>query len=213
MEMSTTISPDPRLSAGPVQRLLLDPIDDRTVSYQQDHKNPSQNHEAGYALGGYFIKNKLFFFSAASPRFAHAEKTYLADSGRTPVKIEQDQTFWQAFNKISFEASTRVRGSVFWLWSPTKSTGTFPAYNYFGNAVTTSAGALSANPNIGFFTPQSNYGGQLDFTITPTSILTVRGGRFWDNYKDTGIPDVCKRNLSDPDAQCAYGYFQPGSDQ
>ena len=186
------------LSAGPVQRLLLDPIDDRTVTYQQDHKNPSQNHEAGYALGGYFLKNKLFFFSAASPRFSNVENTYLADSGRTPVKIERDQTFWQAFNKISFEGGPRVRGSVFWLWSPTKSTGTLPAYNYFGNAVSSSVAALAPYPNIGFFNPQSNYGGQLDFTITATSLLTVRGGRFWDNYKDTGIPDIANVTYQTP---------------
>src|SRR5262249_49354824 len=51
------------ISAGPVQRLLLNPLDDKTVSYAQDHKNPSNNHEVGYSLGGYFVKNKLFFFS------------------------------------------------------------------------------------------------------------------------------------------------------
>jgi hypothetical protein len=186
------------LSAGPVQRLLLDPIDDKTVTYQQDNKFPSRNHEAGYSLGGYFLKNKLFFFSAGSPRFTHDERTYLADSGKTPVTIQRDQTYWQAFNKISFDASTRVRGSVFWLWSPTKSNGSLPAYNYFGNAVTTSATGLAPSAGIGYFAPQSNYGGQLDFTLTPTSLLTVRGGRFWDNYKDTGIPVIANVTYQTP---------------
>ena len=176
------------ISAGPVQRLLLNPADNKTVSYVQDHKYPSNSNEVGYALGGRFIKDKLFFFSAASPRFVHSENTYLADSGVNPATIKQDQTYWQVFNKISFEPAARVRGSVFWLWSPTKSTGSLPAYDFFGNGITSSTAALAPRANIGYFAPQSNYGGNLDFTLTPTTLLSLRGGRFWDNYKDTGIP-------------------------
>jgi hypothetical protein len=176
------------ISAGPVQRLLLNPADDTTVSYVQDHKNPNNNHEVGYSLGGRFIKNKLFFFSAASPRFVRRENSYLADSGKTPFTVKQEQTFWQMFNKVSFEPLSRVRGSVFWLWSPTKSTGRLPAYDFFGNGLTSGIAGVAPNPGIGFFSPQTNYGGNLDFTLTPTTLFSVRGGRFWDNYKDTGIP-------------------------
>jgi hypothetical protein len=41
-----------KISAGPVQRLLLSPVDDKTVSNQQDFKNPLNNYEVGYSLGG-----------------------------------------------------------------------------------------------------------------------------------------------------------------
>jgi len=178
------------ISAGPVRRLLLDPVDDQTVSFVQDKKFPSNAHEAGYSLGGAFIKNKLFFFSGASPRFVRRENTYLADGGKTPLTIRQEQTFWQLFNKLSFQPASRLRGSVFWLWSPTKSTGRLPAYDYYGSGLTSGLASIQPNAKIGFFAPQANYGGNLDIVLTPTSLFSVRGGRFWDNYKDTGIPAI-----------------------
>src|SRR5256885_11570781 len=39
----------------------------------------------------------------------------------------------------------------------------FRSYDYFGNTVTANTAALAPLPNIGFFAPQSNYGGNLDF--------------------------------------------------
>jgi hypothetical protein len=41
----------------------------------------------------------------------------------------------------------------------------------------------------GWTQPQSNYSGQIDYTINSTSLLSVRGGRFWDNYRSWGIPN------------------------
>jgi hypothetical protein len=36
--------------------------------------------------------------------------------------------------------------------------------------------------------PQSSYTAQVDYTATSTTLLTVRAGRFWDNFKTTGLP-------------------------
>jgi hypothetical protein len=85
-----------------------------------------------------------------------------------------------------------------------------PAYDYFGNSVSASTQALAPRPDIGFFNPQSNYGGQLDFTLSSTSLLTVRGGRFWDNYKDTGIPGFANVTYQTPVPTVATATF--GSD-
>jgi hypothetical protein len=57
------------ISASPVKRLVLDPADDMTVSYFQDYTPKDNNNDVGGSLGGYLIKNKLYFYTAASPRW------------------------------------------------------------------------------------------------------------------------------------------------
>ncbi len=176
------------ISAGPAQRLLLDPQTETKASYVQDGKFKDNNHEVGGSLGGYFVRDRLWFFSAFSPRFRSRSNDYRFSSGAESGSIAQEQTYHTLFNKISYDPVNRVRMNLTWLWSPTKSTGNLPRYTDVANTVTSPLSANAVNPAIGFFAPQSSYTGQVDVTVTSTTLLTLRGGRFWDNYKDTGIP-------------------------
>ena len=173
------------IGAGPVKRLLMDPADERTVSYVQDHKNPNNRHEPGFSLGGPILKDKLFFFSAFSPRFVRRENTYIFDDGTDVLK--QEQTYHQMFNKVNWDPTQRIRTTFTWLWSPTKSYGRLPAYSYYGNQLTGPMGSAAPNKVQGYFQPQSSYTGQIDITPTTTSLVTIRAGRFWDDYKSTGV--------------------------
>jgi hypothetical protein len=177
------------ISAGPNRRLLLDPSTERAAYHVQDTKFDDNSHEIGYSFGGPLVKDKLFFFSAASPRFRNASKPVI-QSGGVREMFDTDQTYWQSFNKVSFAPWTRLRGSVQFLWTPTKSVGAFPTLNSFGNTTTTSPESNKIQRQRGFFNPQSNYSTQVDVTVTATSILSFRAGRFWDDYKTTGIPAI-----------------------
>ncbi len=57
-----------KLNSAPNQRLLLSSRDETKFAYHQDVKQKNDLHEFGYALGGYLKKDRLYFFSAASPR-------------------------------------------------------------------------------------------------------------------------------------------------
>ncbi|HYI93407.1 MAG TPA: TonB-dependent receptor [Bryobacteraceae bacterium] len=178
-----------KLNAGAPKRLFMDPSDLLTTTYQQDFKFPQTNNEVGYSLGGPFIKNKLYFFSAASPRFLDRNLDIISSDNQT-VNITEEQTFWQAYNKISYDPFQSLRINAAFLWSPTSREGILPAFTGYGNRSTSNAASLMANQTRGTFSPQSNYNGQVDWTVTPTTLLTVRGGRFYDNYKALGVPGV-----------------------
>jgi hypothetical protein len=174
------------IAAGPVPRLLMDPKDLITVTDQQDHKQKNDQHEAGYSLGGYLIKNKIFFFSAASPRFQSRDQLYLTSDNQS-VTLHQDQTFYQAYNKISADITSRLRVNASYYWSPFHGEGGLPSYNGYGNYSTNTKAGLLPNQNRGYFNPQSNYSADVTYNITPTTLFTVRFGRNWDDYKALGV--------------------------
>ena len=177
------------IGASPVNRLLLDPKNESTVSYIQDKKQKNDQHEPGFSLGGYFVKDRLWFFTAASPGFVRRSNDYLFSSGTEPATFTQNQTIWTVFNKISWDATKRIRTNFTYLWSPTRSTGSLPGYNYLSNAVTSSLASNIPSKTIGFSAPQSNYTGTVDIVLSPTSLLSIRGARFWDDFKTVGIPN------------------------
>jgi hypothetical protein len=177
-----------KISAGPVRRLVLSPVDDKTVTSAQDGKQPDNRNEFGGSLGGPLVRDRLFFFGSVSPRLIRRTNSYLFSNGTEPGNIAQKQTFTQAFGKVSF-ASSRVNayGSV--LYTPTDSVGTLPAYNSsMANGITSSQAGNAANRDRGFRTTQTSLTGNVDLTLSSDSFLTVRGGYFYDNYEDTGIP-------------------------
>ncbi len=174
------------LNTGNSKRLNMDPVGQQTVNYYTDSESKNIRNEAGYSLGGYFIKNKLYFFSSASPQFVMQERTILATDD-TPVHQFSDTRYQQAYNKLSWDITKNLRFTAAFLWTPSNAMGLLSGFNYTPNKNTSGVTTLEANKIRGYFNPQSNYNATLDWTVSPTSLLSIKAARFWDNYKALGV--------------------------
>ncbi len=97
------------ISAAPVLRLFADPVSEKVAKHFQDTKQTDNSHEIGGSLGGYFIKNKLYFFTAFSPRWRDREGTYKYSNGAETATNHRDNTYHQMFNKLSWDPVSRIR--------------------------------------------------------------------------------------------------------
>jgi hypothetical protein len=179
-----------KISAPPVQRLVLSPIDDVSVAYVQDEKQPASSNEFGGSIGGPLVKDRLFFFGSLSPRFNRRTNTYKFSNGTEQGDIKRKQTVLQTFGKVSYATNRfTAYGSV--LYTPTTSTGSLPGYNGMSpNYISSSQAGNAANIKRGFEISQTSTQGNVDIVLTSSSFANMRGGYFYDNYKDTGIPET-----------------------
>jgi hypothetical protein len=175
------------ISASPVPRLQLSPLDDTTVFNVQDDKQPNNRSEVGGSIGGPIVKDHLFFFGSISPRFIRRTNDYLFSNGTEPGSLSQSQTATQSFGKITYGTS-RMQANVSVLWTPVRSKGTLSAYDGTGpQFISSSLAGNAAQAARGFEVDQTNVSGNVDFYLSSSSSLSIRGGQFSDKYADTGV--------------------------
>ncbi|HYE24139.1 MAG TPA: TonB-dependent receptor [Clostridia bacterium] len=166
------------------------------VGYIQDDEDRNDTHEFGGSLGGPIIKDRLWFYTSASPRWQSRQTPYVFSSpddptGATgvPFHLNRNLNQWNWFSKISFDPTSRIRTNFTYLYTPTYMTGSLPAYTEFRkNGGADLIEDALARSSRGFMQPESSITGQVDFTLTNTTLVSVKGGRYYLNYKDKGVP-------------------------
>ncbi len=156
--------------------------------YVEDASPKDKRNEVGGSVGGPIKRDKAWFYISASPQFRRRSVFYNLNDG--PDTVDVKQLYQQAFAKLSYDPTSRIRTNLSWLWSPTISTGAPIAYNLGPNTYNIPKAANQVNKDHGFFQPQTNYNGNVEFVLGQRSLLNIRGGRFWDNFKESGIPKI-----------------------
>ncbi len=180
-----------RINASPTKRLQLDPVDDKTPYHVQDQKMQSDYQEFGATLSGPFVKDKLWFFSSLAPQWNKASYGYRFDNGETSDTLKRDMHKMNWFSKLSYDPTSRIRTNFTFLYSPEYRTGSLPAYDGIESNVSTKPkdGRFGSwnYKTMGYNQPENSWTGNIDFTLSNSSLLSVKGGRYYLNYKDVGV--------------------------
>ena len=133
------------ISASPVPRLQLSPIDDTTVFDVQDD-DPEQQPQRGRRVDRRTNRQAIGCSSSARSRRASCAATndYLFSNGTEPGSIPQKQTATQAFGKVTY-GSRRLQANVSVLATPLRSKGTLTAYDGTGPQFVSSSLAGNAH--------------------------------------------------------------------
>jgi hypothetical protein len=187
-----------KLSAAPPERLTLDPTTGTDVAYFQDRKGKRNSNEIGGSFGGPLVKDRLWFYTAASPRWTSRRLDYQFFKEQSEItgrpifeSGDMNRSFHKMnwFNKLSWNPVDRIRTNFTWLYTPEYQTGSLYGYDEWGiNATSSTKADAFADSRRGYNQAENSITGQVDLTLTNSSFISIKGGRYFLNYKETGVP-------------------------
>ena len=174
-------APSRRMASDLASKYTLTPV----WTYIYDTKPTNNSHDAGGSLGGPILKDKLFLFSSFAPTWQRRTVTYNFADG--PGTMDRKALFMSWFNRIDYNPTDRIRTNFTWLYTPTYLTGSLFAYDEMcQNCSTNTIADAAAVAGNGFAQPEQSMTGTIDVMLSSSSVLTIRGGRYYLDYKETG---------------------------
>ena len=176
-------------------RLFLDQEDETQARYYSYDayvgKDKESSIEAGFMLGGYIKKDKLWFFTAFTPRYFTRNRamdmTYWG--GSTVNAYDRVEQSYNGSFKLSGQPSGRLRvgGSVvmnFFKYRGGSDPTTYPADQTYAASANE---ATDYNP-LGYSYPNFSASAYADWTMSNSALFSVRGGYFFSNQNNPVSP-------------------------
>lgn len=179
-----------RLNGEPRPSLRIAPYDVTKYEYIAYPEDDWNQFEIGFALGGYFIKDRLWFFGSYIPRFeiTHRDAIFLTDPSANAL-FTQSQQWHNASIKLTAQPLENLRMSASWMTD----------YNQWRGSLPSLAG--TSNPEYNYAGAGYNYPGWTaalrgDYIVSNNLFFSFYGGY---NYRNT-------ENLLGPPGERYYFY-------
>ena len=146
----------------------------------------------GFTLGGPMLKDRIWFFVAASPELNRYErKVDFSSQGLGTLPFSQNTNTYYTTARIDAVVSQKFRVFGSWLYQYQRQNGeSLPAADSTTGLfnVSSTIPVIAFQHNLGFAAPNSTTNFGTDVTITPRLVATARFGYFFENYHDFGYP-------------------------
>jgi len=170
-----------------LRRNPLNTFEAEYVNYQDLYgKDKIDRTEVGFSLGGYIIKDRVWFFGSFLPVFRNT--TRHVEFLTTPVRegdYDRKQNYWNFQGKLTAQPFSFMRVGASIVNNFYKYRGSLPARDGTGNP---------DDPewaNYGFDYPNWSAAGFADVTLGANMMMNVRGGRFfYDQTNQQVLPEV-----------------------
>lgn len=177
----------------------FNPNSDVTWQQYQPLRPHTSDTFPGFRVGFPLIKNKLFMFAAFSPEWSNQENTvsYNYNFSSTypgqPSHLKFGQNTQTYYLNLRADAALGAKVHVFasMLDQGQRQSGeVLPGEDAVGGLfnVSSSVDPIAFGHELGYAAPNSTYNVGLDYSATPSIILTTRFGYFFENYHDFGFP-------------------------
>jgi hypothetical protein len=155
-----------------VKILRINPIDNVTAEYMDYPEDKWNQYEVGFGLGGYILKDKLWFFGSFMPRFTTTDRTVELIADGNSYTTTQKQTSYFGQGKLTALLGG-FRIGVSYINDYYKWKGSLMSQD--------GSGALPSEydyPIYGFNYPGETWGARIDWIASDNLFIGLNGGYF-----------------------------------
>jgi len=154
-------------------------------------KDKENSFEGGFLLGGYLVKDKLWFFGAFTPRIFQRNRAMdMAIQGGTGINTyDRTEESWNTSFKLTAQPMKNLRAGASFIMNYFKyKGGSDPMTNPPDATYAATAGAATDFNVLGYSYPNYSGSAYADLTLSNNALLSVRGGYFFSNQNNPLVP-------------------------
>jgi len=137
--------------------------------------------EGGFDLGGFIIKDRLWFFGSFMPQYYKRDRSVdYAIQGSSLVRaFKRTENYWNGLFKLTTQIANNLRLTAGFINN---------SYRYVGDNQEANSASSTALYNQGWTYPNSNVNGTIDWSLGNNFMVNMRGGWFRTDQINNEVP-------------------------